>query len=438
MRDVQSNIDGLWILNLSMQFRDRSQREKFFVTYADPSSKWYRVTVSVDYGNIPKSSELGGLDCLISQEEKACKIYEALRESLHKIPFYNTVTNLRVEYDEGERMCIHVEEDANEIVEYPTLSLFMHIQTLHYRENELQFDSHLSGYVYKVKVDGLALIKKEIPGPYALDEFMYEVNALNNLQGCPSVVQLQGLVVDDPPGEEENQDQGPLVKGLLVSYASKGTLGLILERATGLDELSWDRRVKWAQQIVQALSSIHEAGYVQGDFTLSNIVIDENDDALIIDINRRGCPIGWEPPELKPLIKSGQRIGMCISTKTDLYQLGMVLWAIAKICSEPEREDDLTPLSTTDAPEFYCDIVDTCLRNRPQERATASTLLQSFQHNAKSTSESRQDDAAVDVADDEIRKSRRRMDSGLGDIDIDEDNFSVTCDDDRFRPGFKL
>lgn len=36
------------------------------------------------------------------------------------------------------------------------------------------------------------------------------------------------------------------------------------------------------------------AGFVQGDFTLSNIVIDSNDDAKIIDINRRGCPVGWE------------------------------------------------------------------------------------------------------------------------------------------------
>jgi hypothetical protein len=46
---INSELDTRWILNLSMHFRDKSDREKFFVTYAETPTKWRRVTVSCDY-----------------------------------------------------------------------------------------------------------------------------------------------------------------------------------------------------------------------------------------------------------------------------------------------------------------------------------------------------------------------------------------------------
>jgi hypothetical protein len=107
-------------------------------------------------------------------------------------------------------------------------------------------------------------------------------------------------------------------------------------------------------------------------------VIDEDDNALIIDINRRGCPVGWEPPELVKFIKSGQRIRMCIGVKTDLYQLGMVLWALAEEVDEPELVERPLPPASDEIPEYYRNIVETCLRDRPQGRASAKELLRRF------------------------------------------------------------
>ena len=161
-------------------------------------------------------------------------------------------------------------------------------------------------------------IKKEIPGPDSVDEFLYEINALHDLIGSRNVIELKGLVVND---------EGTLVKGLLIGYADKGALVDVIYDNRG--QTSWGRRERWAKQIVRGLSEIHEAGFVQGDFTVSNIVIDSKDRAKIIDINRRGCPVGWEPPEIGRLIENGQRISMFIGVKTDLFQLGMVLWALA-------------------------------------------------------------------------------------------------------------
>ena len=252
----------------------------------------------------------------------------------------------------------------------------------------------MSGFVYKVRVHGRTLIKKEIPGPDSVDEFLYEVNALNFLRGSQSVIELYGVVVGD-------DDR---VRGLLISYAGQGALiDVLYENNHGI---SWSTRMKWAQQIVHGLSEIHEAGFVQGDFTLSNIVIDDDGDAKIIDINRRGCPVGWEPPEATPLIQSDQRISMYIGVKSDLYQLGMVLWALATQYDDPETHGRPLQLGEdVDVPQWYRGIVETCLASDPRDRCQALQLLHYFPRHSHGPS--RYDDS--DYEDDWAKAPRHPM-----------------------------
>ena len=371
---LEAELDSKWILNLSMHFRDKSDREKFFVTYAETPTRWRRVTVSCDYRNAEPGSLEMDLKELQYQRDKSIQIYESIRDSLPEIQFYNTVTNLKLETSQG-RLHVHVTEDTNEIIPYPPKTSVEHIledgvfRPREIRESELAFDSHISGFVYKVRYCGKDYIKKEIPGPDTVDEFLYEINALHALTGSGSVIQLEAIVVDD---------SRETVKGLLISFAEQGALVDLLYDHKG--EVSWDDRVRWAQQAVQGLSEIHEEGYVQGDFTLSNIVVDSENNAKIIDINRRGCPVGWEPPEIAKKIQSNQRISMYIGEKSDLYQLGMTLWALAMDDDEPERHD--TPLSTEDfplhVPRWYSNIVDVCLQPQPRNRQSAKELLKMF------------------------------------------------------------
>jgi serine/threonine protein kinase len=243
-----------------------------------------------------------------------------------------------------------------------------HMDCRRVKEREIHFDSHLSGFVYKVQVHGRLLIKKEIPGPDTVDEFLYEINALHQLCPAKNVIEFYGIVVDD---REEH------VTGLLISYASQGALiDVIFDND---HSLPWSTREKWARQIVGGLSEIHEAGFVQGDFTLSNIVIDKNYDAKIIDINRRGCPIGWEPPEATPLVESNQRISMYIGVKSDLYQLGMVLWALATQEDDPDAYSRPLKLDPDiQVPAWYRCIVSTCLSTEPRDRVQAIQLLSWF------------------------------------------------------------
>ncbi|SLM40812.1 protein kinase domain-containing protein [Lasallia pustulata] len=315
-----------WILNLSMRFRDHTPREKFFVTYAEQPNRWRRVTISCDYRDAPADSLENDLQSLNSQREKSERIYESIHASVPEIHFFDTVTNLKLE-TKDDRLHVHVTEDINEIIPYPPIHAVKHLKCAMYSESEVEFDSHLSGFVYKVKVDGLVCIKKEIPGPDSVEEFLYEINALHALTGANNVIEFQALIVDE---------DRKVVKGLLISLAEYGALvDLLFEMK---DCLVWATRERWAKQIVQGLAEIHEAGFVQGDFTLSNIVVNNREEAKIIDINRRGCPVGWEPPEITKLIASSQRISMYIGVKSDLFQLGMVLWALAEGNDEPESQ----------------------------------------------------------------------------------------------------
>ncbi|TLS29382.1 hypothetical protein PpBr36_01305 [Pyricularia pennisetigena] len=364
---IHDDLERIWILNLSMHFRDKSKREKFFITYRQHEHLWRRVTISLDYRASPENSLELDLEHTKLQREKNAKIYEAIRDSLADIQFYDTVTNLKLQTTDG-RLHVHVVEDVNEIIHYPTIPMIRHLDCRRVKEREIHFEAHMSGFVYKVRVHGRTLIKKEIPGPDTVDEFLYEINALTQLQDSRYVIELYGIIIDD---REEH------VKGLLISYAENGTLvDMIYDHD---HQLPWPRREKWARQIVDGLSEIHEAGFVQGDFTLSNIVIDANDDAKIIDINRRGCPVGWEPPEATPLIESNQRISMYIGVKSDLYQLGMVLWSLGAQEDEPELQNRPLRLDLdTDCPEWYREIVHICLAENPRHRLQAARLLDMF------------------------------------------------------------
>ncbi|KAI1386265.1 uncharacterized protein F4822DRAFT_310863 [Hypoxylon trugodes] len=392
---INDELERKWILNLSMHFRDKSKREKFFVTYREDEYVWRRVTISLDYRNAPDDSLEKDLLGIKFQREKSAKIYEAIRESLQDIQFYSTVTNLKLQTTDG-RLHVHVVEDINEIINYPTVRMIQHLKCHRIKERDLVFDAHMSGFVYKVRVGNQTLIKKEIPGPDTVDEFLYEVNALNSLQFSRNVIEFYGVVVD------ENDS----VKGLLINYAEKGALiDVIYDTQEEGHPLPWSIREKWARQIVQGLSDVHEAGFVQGDLTLSNIVIDYEDNAKIIDINRRGCPVGWEPPEATPLIDSNQRISMYIGVKSDLYQLGMVLWALATLEDEPEAHRRPLRLEPEiEVPGWYRTIVEHCLHEDPRVRLQATVLLRYFPQPAYDDDYDRHDIPSISVEDEFSRR----------------------------------
>lgn len=71
---------------------------------------------------------------------------------------------------------------------------------------------------------------------------------------------------------------------------------------------------------------------------------------------------------------------MYIGVKSDIFQLGMVLWAIAMEQDEPETQT--RPLTLVEAPEeipsYYRALVEICLSDDPRNRLHATALLSMF------------------------------------------------------------
>jgi tRNA A-37 threonylcarbamoyl transferase component Bud32 len=61
-------------------------------------------------------------------------------------------------------------------------------------------------------------------------------------------------------------------------------------------------RQKWISQITETVQCLHEWGLVWGDGKPSNIIIDERDDAWLIDFGG-GFTDGWVDKELAETIK---------------------------------------------------------------------------------------------------------------------------------------
>lgn len=105
--ELLEELEKRWILNLSMHFRDRSNREKFFVTFAETPALWRRITISLDYRDAHPASLESELQQMQFQRDKSARIYESIRDSLPDIQFYGTVTNLKLQ-TENERLHVHV------------------------------------------------------------------------------------------------------------------------------------------------------------------------------------------------------------------------------------------------------------------------------------------------------------------------------------------
>ena len=111
-----------WFLNLSTQSHDHSSWEKFWFTYFEESGRLRRITVSCDYRNAPTESLENDLQALRCQQDKSARVYESICTSLPDIHFFDTVTNLKLE-TVGDRLHVHVTEDANEIVVFPHVNV---------------------------------------------------------------------------------------------------------------------------------------------------------------------------------------------------------------------------------------------------------------------------------------------------------------------------
>ncbi|KIW24818.1 uncharacterized protein PV07_10508 [Cladophialophora immunda] len=330
-------VSDWWILNSVCQLS--GHLELFYITYIDKSNAWHRLTVTYDVGEAQPHSLEDDVQRLEDPQEKSDLIRRSIMDRLHQVQFSDNITRLHLKTEEG-KLHVDVVNDAEGAVQLPQANSLspdlMQLPAVH--ESQLGMDSHISGFVYRVRYEGVIYIKKEIFGQ-AVEKFRSEMKALYQLRDSKHWVQIKSLVLD----------QRGSVKALLLEYAGRGTLGTLLHKNGGT--IPWASRCMWAQHIVHGIQEAHARGLVHGTLNLSHVVIDSSNHARIIALNN--------DLSLSDLTR-----------KQDILDLGQILSALVEPCP-------------THVPHWYREIIRKC--SSPSPQLSATDLAAAFPENLSHT-----------------------------------------------------
>lgn len=279
-------------------------------------------------------------------------------------------------------------EDDTSVIRYPSADLYIH-QKPHLRfvwcEDVVGIgdkDGKLHDGVYKVCVGEESFVYKEPTSPDDIKSQVNEIESLTLLSESPHVIRLHGLVISQNPYlTRRGQADPPIVKGLLLQYASQGNLGSYL---TSNAKINWTQRLLWALGITSGLRDMHRANIPHIDLKSHNVVIDECGRAFIIDLGRTGVTYGWNAPETYVDVDLST-LPPEVLKKADIYSLGVVLWEIAtrKNVYIPMgmEHKDFFAMEGYSLPRGYEELVRACLHSNASDRPTLAEialLLQKF------------------------------------------------------------
>ena len=298
-------------------------KEKHRFKYIHPETRVnYRVTISYEYNvDLPdalenkllRSLEYSSWPCKL---EVLLPLYSPELENISS-KLYSTVTGLQFRTASCGKFTWTAFEDTEEIVAVIPIEK-IHSDVPIINIGDLSAFRRLDGFAYAVDYCGERHVFKAHESPFQNGIFLAELFARLALGDIPHVLGLTGIVE-----KRSTLDGRSYVAGILMKYCGKGDLNFLQSRAES--SVDWGRKTKWAAQITHGVMGIHQAGVVHGDLRCRNVVVDDNDDAYIIDIiDGNGYMDGWT----------------CTADKNndprrDVYSLGVTLWEIARGGEQP-------------------------------------------------------------------------------------------------------
>ena len=225
---------------------------------------------------------------------------------------------------------------------------------------------------------------------------LYTIKVLHCLRDHPAFAKLIGVVT--------NESRTQLVSYLIEFPMAQSRLQDKMRDPS----ISWQRREKWARQLVEGVAMVHSKGYVVGNLLSPwvPVVIDESDCVQFwyfrqkhIVGRREG---GYYPPEFLHLKNCPTTIAEAdcpnLTSKTDIYNLGLLLWLLAEnkprshrapLCIRQQCSDQTDcekrhfscialPSLPETIPQYYREMVDACRSDNVEDRPAARSLLKRF------------------------------------------------------------
>jgi serine/threonine protein kinase len=228
---------------------------------------------------------------------------------------------------------------------------------------------------------------------YNIREAFWETQLLHCLKDSPYVVGLLGVVVDDTCS---------YVKSYLRALPpSRILLSMLRCAAVAKVSIPLSTRLTWARQIVTAVRDIHAKGFVVGIlFEQQGQRMDQHGNVVFAVFKRSIIAAGYMiDGDVAPEQKSSSDGRFEFTSRTDLYQLGSLLWNLVdshcmgrtlrecmkagcfKIASpgaEPDLNQIKLPPVNKHVPTWFSRIIDICRSPQPRDRLPASALLAMF------------------------------------------------------------
>ncbi|GIK07169.1 hypothetical protein Aspvir_002825 [Aspergillus viridinutans] len=168
----------------------------------------------------------------------------------------------------------------------------------------------------------LKVVNRPLYLPHDTGIIRRELENLGICKGVPNIVQAAGIAVSTNPYMTSSaRDQLLVVIGILLEFHSGGSLQEVLNEGRLLDH-PWE---SWAIQIATALAHLHGAGITHMDIKPSNVVLDSDGNAILIDISGiGGVTYRWCAPEIRDEI-SPTALPFEARRLNDLWACGQLL-----------------------------------------------------------------------------------------------------------------
>jgi tRNA A-37 threonylcarbamoyl transferase component Bud32 len=219
--------------------------------------------------------------------------------------------------------------------------------------SDIQIEEDIVGSAFRVHVgkDKRSYIYKKVDRPfYQPGDTAVIQQKLQNLKlfrGASNIVQLSAIVISTNPYQTMTLDENLIViRGFLLEYHPGGSLEQRLNEIDATNSLS--RR--WALQIGYGLLVLHQEKITHMDLKPSNIVIDSDDNAILIDISGIGCVIyEWLAPELRH--EDALSFPLEARKLNDVWAYGKLLSVVARSVDESQDVDLLLEVATNTTKE---------------------------------------------------------------------------------------
>ena len=194
--------------------------------------------------------------------------------------------------------------------------------------------SRISSSCYHVLVETRECVERKAPfasagkqGENVFQNSFNDLKLLNSLRGCTGVVQLIGVVLDETRMH---------LKSYICESPAIMSLKRVLTFANSKSEIiPWPIREVWSSQIVKAVSEFHSKGLTVGVLELSSVGLRADGTAILTCLQTAQRHLqdgkGHIPPELRKTSESDEAARRrTMNFRTDIFQLGYILWFLAE------------------------------------------------------------------------------------------------------------